>query len=202
MSTVTTNYPVIVAKLAQLAPALRKPVERGLRRGLEAVRTTSQRMYLSGPRPSRLDVVTTRLRNSIDLSTTDDGTNIVGRVGSNVKYAAYHEFGFHGSMHVSGHNRVLSVITARGKVTGAELRMMRGPITDKSGKVVGYKRSIQVALSKKKLVGGGSVYVKPHRRWVDYKGRPYVRPALEKEKNVIAQQVERGLSSAVKAANQ
>lgn len=199
---VTSNYPVIVAKLRQLAPALRGPVERGLMRGLEQVSRTSQNRYLSGPRPQRLGVVTTRLRQSIAIKTRDDGTNIVGRVGSNVAYAAFHEFGFKGSVPVAAHTRVTSVSNVRGIIRGAELRMLRGPIQDQAGNVVGYKRSLKSALGKSKVRSVGIAFVKAHTRRMDYAGRPFIRPALERERDLIVREIERGLTGIVKAENQ
>lgn len=203
MSTVTTNFPIIVSKLRQLAPALRKPVEEGLHRGLQAVSTTSQQRYLSGPRPRVLDVVTTRLRNSVAIKTKDDGTNITGRIGSNVSYAAFHEFGFRGTVNVAGHTRVTSVRSVRGKYSPHDLRMLRGPIQDKAGAIVGYKRTLKSAVGRAKTIRNvGIAFVKPHTRRVNYAGRPFIRPAIERERQTIINQVERGLETAVKQANQ
>ena len=47
--------------------------------------------YLSGPRPEKLGVVTGRLRSSIVFN-VEDAEEIMIRFGSNVEYAAIHEF--------------------------------------------------------------------------------------------------------------
>ncbi len=60
--------------------------------GRSAVGTT-QKDYLSGPRPTKLGTVTNRLRSSITTKTETSGNVIETSVGTNVKYAAIHEFG-------------------------------------------------------------------------------------------------------------
>src|SRR4051812_27073070 len=49
--------------------------------------------YLSGPRPEKLGVISGRLRSSITTDTKVEGDIISTSVGSNVRYAAMHEFG-------------------------------------------------------------------------------------------------------------
>lgn len=60
--------------------------------GLMAIRTAKLN-YLSGPRPEHLDVVTGRLRASVNskVDKIKDGFQI--RVGTDVPYGAIHEFG-------------------------------------------------------------------------------------------------------------
>jgi len=195
---VQTNYPYIVAKMRQLAPALRPAIARGLHRGLQATSSTAQRQYLSGPRPTRLGVVTTRLRNSISIDVKDHGREVAGRIGSNVVYAAYHERGFRGIQWVKAHTRVTEIRTPKGFVlNGDVLARKRGAIRDKVGRIVGYRRSMKVAAG---LVKNGSAtveFVAAHRRKVSYLGRPYILPALVKTEKTIARSVESALKAAV-----
>lgn len=53
------------------------------------------KVYVSGPRPQRIDVVTERLRNSLaaDDQPHLEGTDLVEEVGTDVPYAPVHEYG-------------------------------------------------------------------------------------------------------------
>src|SRR5262245_47305271 len=79
----------------------------GLDRGLQVAVATIQLKHLSGPRPKKLDRLTGRLRQSITHRVDRAGTNVSGQAGTNVKYAAYHEFGFHGVVNVKAHTRIV-----------------------------------------------------------------------------------------------
>ena len=158
-------------------------------RGLQYASGFAQRNYLTGPRPDRLGVVTGRLRNSIatDVQRTDSG--IVGRIGSNMRYARYHEFGFQGVITVKGHTRIMGVVLKTGKVVSGRM-----PIKDRKGNVVGYKDRRPEAV-KLGLSGYGSIQiVKAHSRRLDYAGRPFIRPALEKALPIIGREIESALS--------
>ena len=201
MKAAQSNYPYIRAKLKALAPALRPAVAQGLHRGLQGTASLSQRSYLSGPRPTQLDVVTTRLRNSIAIAVNDDGREITGRIGSNVRYARFHELGFRGIQNVAAHNRVVAIINKNGvRITGGHLARKRGVIKDRSGNVVGYKRTMSVAakLAKGKAV---TVRVSAHQRRINYAGRPFIRPALRRTEQAIARSVEGALRTAVRKQN-
>jgi len=180
---VTSNMPLVVARLGQIAGDQRKAVAKGLRRGLELTRSMSQRDYLSGPRPTRLGVVTTRLRNSMTTRVQDTGNAIEGIIGTNVPYAPFHEFGFHGAIQVRAHTRI-SGATAGAKLN---LRKLRGPIYSpvmnsdgiKVGKqLVGHRRSARTVVGDLSHGVVNIQMVKAHERHVDYSGRPFIRPAI------------------------
>lgn len=61
----------------------------------------AQKNKLSGPRPSVLGVITNRLRSSLrrNDATVSDGM-VEGAIGTNVEYAAVHEYGFDGEVTV------------------------------------------------------------------------------------------------------
>ena len=92
---------------------LRHNLRASMRRGLRDVAART-RQRLVGPRPSRLDIVTKRLYNSIDFVVDRwKGNVLTGRVGSDVRhrkfvpYAAVHEFGYSNpSQAVRGHQRM------------------------------------------------------------------------------------------------
>ena len=71
--------------------------------------------YLSGPRPERLGVVSNTLRSSISdgSQVTQEGNITTITVGTNVKYAPIHEFGFHGTVEVPAHKRVIDKVFGR-----------------------------------------------------------------------------------------
>ena len=52
-----------------------------------------------------LKVRTGRLRRSINSRVNDSAKSIIGIVGTNVEYAARHEYGFHGTVNVREHSR-------------------------------------------------------------------------------------------------
>ena len=54
-----------------------------------------------------LKVRTNNLRGSIHQEIIRDGSGIVGRVGTNVEYAAFHEYGFNGTQSVREHVRTI-----------------------------------------------------------------------------------------------
>ena len=138
--------------------------DRSFQRGLQLAAGVAQVNYMSGPRPSVLDVVTGRFRQSIVTEVEVDNNEITGRIGSNLPYAAYHEFGFHGVENVSAHSRVTELAVHKGKAGAGVFIVQRG--TKK--------------LSRSQKTGfAGVTFVKAHSRKVDYAGRPYLRPALE-----------------------
>lgn len=194
---VHSNYPQIAAKLKKLPAKMRPVVSDAFRGGLLLVISESQKHYLSGPRPLRLGVVTTRLRNSLAARVRDDAKKIVGQVGSNVRYAAWHEFGYRGAVHVRAHTRIRGIL-ARGK--RFSLRTARRPIYElSSGEVVGYRRSSKRALSRARDIDAVLVsFVRAHTRMINYRGRPFLRPAIISQERRIAARVLRALRCALK----
>jgi phage gpG-like protein len=87
--------------------------------------------YLSGPRPERLGVRTGRLRSSIAARVSVQGQDIVIQVGTNVEYAATHEFGFRGIVNVPAHDRVVRKAFGR-------------PITAVVAHVMGHPRKVNI----------------------------------------------------------
>lgn len=162
--------------LGDLGAAAMQAAGKGLARGLQLAISRAQRAYLTGPRPGRLGVVTGRLRGSLSHQ-VDVGTDrVVGRVGTNVPYGAYHEFGFRGVVSVREHTRTHSVTTRGGKAVDISGR--RGAVIDKGGRLVGYRRGYGATAAKLDNVVLGTGKVKAHQRRVEYAGRPFLRPAL------------------------
>lgn len=172
---------------------------RGLAAGLNHTVTVVQQKFLSGPRPARLDVVTTRLRGSITSQVEQKGEGIIGRIGTNIPYAPVHEFGLvgHGPITVREHERstdrkgVLkkSRVNRAGKVLSDLYRL------DADGNRIGYKRTLkQVAAKQDRLEEIQTGRVRQHeRKNFTYAGRPFLRPALEESKPIILAEIKRQL---------
>lgn len=94
--------------LFKLSPLLQSSIVKALSDGMQLAATISQTRYLSGPRPSVLGVVTGLLRSSVKSAVTLGGgpgifaTGFLraGMAGSEIKYAAVHEYGGRTSPHL------------------------------------------------------------------------------------------------------
>lgn len=194
-----SNLATIRIRLGNLIPAARKAAADALGRGLDLVRSSAQRDYMSGPRPGRLGVVTARLRNSISWRVKDTRGAITGRIGTTVPYGRYHEFGFRGIVDVRGHTRVTALMTGKGRaIRSSTLSSLRGAIRDSEGNLVGFKRSLKTVSQSKRVGLAMIAYVRPHSRQVNYPGRPYLRPAIAGLIDRIRELVTTAVSAAVK----
>lgn len=187
---IQSNYNVVVKELRQLGPKAYVAAAKGLSRGLQIVAGIAQKSFLSGPRPLRLDVRTTRLRNSISTKVEKRGNDYVGRIGTNVVYGAFHEFGFSGVQQVKAHNRIVGRVSGTGQDMDGRRRWV-----DRAGRVIGMRDSHKrmASIQKKGLVL--IQQVKAHTRNVTYKGRPFVKPALEKGSNTIQAQIRKEIKA-------
>jgi hypothetical protein len=185
------GFAVVIRSLQTIDTRVLQACARGLDRGLLHTVAVIQREYLRGPRPEKLDVQTTRLRNSIASQVTLNDKGVTGRVGSNLKYAAFHEFGFVGSMTVRAHSRLFSAFN----LAGQRVRPTRRTIRDAAGNVVGFKESTLGAAQREGHPFVFTIQVKAHKRQINYKGRPFVRPALEKSLPGIQQAIEKELAT-------
>jgi hypothetical protein len=93
-----TGLPEMLSALQQVAPIIMDEADAAARASAFMVTRTAQKNYLSGPRPSRLGVVTNRLRGSLtegDPEFIFDVQRQTARVtvtaGTNVGYARTHE---------------------------------------------------------------------------------------------------------------
>lgn len=85
------------ARFDNFPQRLRAELRIGIGRAALMVQTDSKANKLSG---QVLNVVTGRLRRSINVKITETDTNVQGTVGTNVEYAHVHEFGFQGTVSV------------------------------------------------------------------------------------------------------
>jgi len=179
------NLPIVIAKVSAVESQALEAAATGMRRGLIYAVGIVQREYLQGPRPKRLGERTTRLRQSITSKVqVQEGRGVIGRIGTNVKYAAFHEFGFHGVETVRSHTRVVQQVNALGIAVDT-----RRPIRDAAHNFVGFKGSRKASASAQKTGFTTVQFVKSHARKIDYAGRPFIRPAVAKATSQIVQEI-------------
>lgn len=185
-ATITSqNEQLVIASAKTLDARILQACEIGLARGLLAVVRTAQADYLSGPRPAKLDRVTSRLYGSVTSHVTRNATSVIGRVGSNLKYAAYHEFGFHGTVNVRAHSRVIENLGGKGQSLAVT-----------AGRVVSGILQTRKEVARRQKTGVAVVqFVQAHARSVNYAGKPFVRPALKKNEPVIIAEITKELST-------
>jgi HK97 gp10 family phage protein len=92
----------LVAKLKELPQKVERSLVRAVvRLAVELARHVKQDK-LSGQVLKRR---TGTLSRSINREITDTANAVTGQVGTNVEYAAYHEYGFHGTQQIKEHLR-------------------------------------------------------------------------------------------------
>jgi hypothetical protein len=101
---------------------------------------------------------------------------------------AFHEFGFHGSENVKAHTRVVKQVSANGEVFDN-----RKLLKDRAGVLIGVKGSRKAA-ARRQMEGIVVVqYVRAHKRQLNYAGRPFVRPALQRALPVIVKRINKAI---------
>jgi len=166
----------------QLLPRILTGAEIGLNRGLQHAVGVSQRKYFTdyvnntranrrfiGPVSPLLRNQTRTLRNSITHSTRLDrgAEKVVGAIGTNVVYGRIHELGFRGTVSVAAHSR---------RVRDINWTAGGGRETDDNFT---------------------SQEVKAHTRWMNYAGRPYLRPAVRDSIPIIIREIRKGIAQEV-----
>lgn len=126
----------------------------------------SKEKRLTGPRPKFLGVVSGRLRSSLSVSRSIEREKFKFFIGTNVKYAKFHELGFKGRLQVKEHIRRF-----KKKVSFKTFIVRPGSL------VAEEKR-------KRKTIFSGYAHVKPYTKTIDYKGRPFIQPSVENERNI------------------
>ena len=167
---------------------------KGLADGLLQAVGVAQRKYLAGPRPEKIQSVTKRLRDSISSEVEVTADKVIGKIGSNLPYAAFQEFGFHGTEQVRAHTRVIKQVNHIGNAI--DLRRMIRVIRDGVPTDVGYDRNRKQAAKGQPRGLVFVQFVKAHSRNVDYAGKPYVQPALSESMPFILKRVARRIMDA------
>lgn len=107
--TVDIHSEAVVARLQAMNGAVRSALKKTV--VTEAIKVQARVMQkLAG---EVLNERTHHLHDSIHYETRETATGIFAVVGTNVVYAAYHEYGFHGTQEVREHLRRVSVAFGR-----------------------------------------------------------------------------------------
>ncbi|MDE1149715.1 MAG: phage virion morphogenesis protein [Azospirillaceae bacterium] len=93
----STGMPEVTVNVAQFPDVVRLAMARQIVSEAAGLERTLKTKALAGEILQRRSG---RLANSIHTETEIEGNRVVSIVGTDVEYAAYHEFGFHGSMTV------------------------------------------------------------------------------------------------------
>lgn len=120
--TFSTNALRLLREMPSAAARASGGIARALDKQNELTISYAQRNKLSGPRPTILGVITNRLRSSLRRATAQvSGSTITSGIGSNVEYAAIHEFGFDGNVTVKSYVRKQP---SRDLVTGKKQKLV------------------------------------------------------------------------------
>jgi phage gpG-like protein len=114
----------LIVKLGDVVPQVQAELRKAV--DLMAMKTLARvKLKLSD---DVLRVRTGRLRRSITQMVTDNGTAIMGTVGTNVEYAKTHELGFSGTQDVRAHLRTIKVAFGK-SLKGGAVVVPVGPYT-------------------------------------------------------------------------
>jgi phage gpG-like protein len=120
IETTITASPNLASALKALKPeATLRAIVKGMKRGTMLITAAVQKERLTGKGPfapslQRLGVVTGRLRQSVRGTDPQlSGSTVTTSIGSNVKYAAAHEFGFKGTVKVRAHEVTMTKLFGR-----------------------------------------------------------------------------------------
>lgn len=185
------NVSLVLQKARKIPERIEGAIEVGMKRGLVMVISISQLEFLQGPRPGRLGERTARLRQSITSRVERTKGKVRGQVGTNVSYGAFHEFGFRGIEKVRAHTRTIATLNGEGKSVDS-----RRLVKDRAGNIVGFRESRKRAAGR---LQDGVVFVqfvRAHDRKVDYRGRPFIRPALDKGLPLVIGEIEKEIAAA------
>jgi phage gpG-like protein len=188
------NVAVVLKWTKELEAAILAAGFVGMKRGLERAVTTAQREYLSGPRPEKLDVRTTRLRGSItsEVATPDPERGVVGKAGTNLAYGAFHEFGLRGTVNVEAHTRVVKEMNKLGVEVDS-----RRQLKNKKGELIGFKES-RTKSSARAKTQATTQQVQAHQRTLNYAGRPFMRPAIQDSLPIILNEIQEEIEKGIK----
>lgn len=147
---------------------------------------TKKRLTGKGPFPvadHKLGVKTGRLRQSLRATPAKvEGSEVVLSIGSAVKYAAVHEFGFAGTVQVKAHTRNLSRAT-KPKAKG------------KKGKGKRTSREKAGASTTEPKASAMTVKVKAHQRTVNIPERAPVRHGLADAYPILEEEIAKEITN-------
>ena len=179
--TVQTNLPQVTAALSRLPAEMQQRLRSALDKQTQlAIGHITQR-YMRRRGPDTLGVVTSRLRNSLRATPAQmEGNTVVATIGTNVSYAAVHEFGYSGTEQVRAHTRRIGKV--KGKKSGAEVAKFQGNAFGRP------RRTSRKGES-------NTVNVRAHSRKVNIPARAPIRKGLEDRSGAIASALQSALTN-------
>ena len=178
--TVQTNLPQVTAALSRLPAQIQQRLTAALDKQTQLAIGHITRRYMRRRGPETLGVVTSRLRNSLWATPARmEGNEVVASIGTNVSYAAVHEFGFSGTVNVRAHTR------RAGRVKGKKLVK---EVSEFNGKATGRTRKAS------RKGGSKTVNVRAHTRKVNIPARAPIRKGLEDRSGAIASALQSALT--------
>lgn len=186
------NEQLVIKRLTELPDKAVGACARALQRGLLGAMSIAQLRYLSGPRPGRIQSITGRLRMGMNSQVEIKDGQVIGKLGNNVKYAAFHEFGFHGVVNVRAHTRVVD--QTFGSYTDSKAGTRKRAVS-LEGEFLGFMESRKRASRRQRTGFVGVQFVKAHQRKLNYAGKPFTRPALDAATPMILDEINRELKA-------
>lgn len=165
------NFAVVLRGLATLDARVLQAAGKGMARGLEyAVGYIRRRKLLGQVLNRRTGQLIKSLEQRVDVL----AEGVVGRVGSNLPYAAVHEFGYQGTQQVRAHTRAL----------GAIFQRRGGPAL--TGRAAAQRlRTGSVAFGQ----------VKAHSRRVNFKERSFARTGIQESLPQILNEIRKEIAT-------
>lgn len=167
----------LVARLESVQPKILQSLEKTMNRVMAKLQAKVVTDKLSG---QVLRVQTGTLRRSITNEVTASSTGVTGMVGTNLEYAAYHEYGFSGTVNVREHLRrakVKAVYFTQGSRAG----------------------EINLAATKRKMKAQEpTIKVRAHTRKVEYPEHSFLRSAMRDMQDEIMQEIRQAVAEGVR----
>jgi phage gpG-like protein len=172
---VSIKAEAFLARLSGSADRLRQAMLRVVNRLTIEVQAVVKRK-LTG---EVLHVRSGTLRRSVNRKVVEESGSVVGSVGTNVRYAAAHEYGFKGDVQVQGHVR---------KVASRSTFRNAGATVTANG----------ISVRKGKMLSQGIAFVQPHVRSVNMPERSFLRSTLREFSDKIKRDVRAAALEALK----
>lgn len=154
----------VIVRLGQNSAARWERIKRATQAAGADTQKAVMRDRLSG---TPVGVQTGRLRRSITADFEADENRATSTIGTNVEYAARVEFGFRGEENV------------RSYVRRVKSRDVRGMVENEYG------------IMRRRITRAGSATVRAHKRRVNQKERPFLRPELKLGKSRLLERVKK-----------
>jgi len=163
-------------KLGEMSDKIIGAVEKRMQRVVKRIEASVKSDKLSG---QVLHVKTGTLRRSVHSDVKNDGSQIVGTIGTNLIYAAYHEYGFSGTQNVKEHMRAIKQ---------AAIMHTKGARSGTVNKSATAKQQGPAQMAK----------VRAHTRHVNYTAHSFLRSTLREQTQFVKDEINLGVQEGAK----